>query len=240
MKRLINALCSFLKYILLVAAFGVNLFVILRMNARLDKNIMDSVNVFIPYCVLVVLFIVNIALNRKAVTKNVFFNITAVVIFATIIIIGLRSIFDKSMLFNSIQGMNTNFVYFDDNLAFMKIMLYGLAIIDVIFMLVSNDYVDGNMTVSGSSVSNSARKQKLKEVYQDKDTEVSHEIPKEEKKLKNETKKEVVEEPKEEIKVEEEEENTSEEDREDVFRDIYSKLESDHDEEESEIDDEII
>ena len=231
MKKLVNALCSFLKYILLVAAFGVTLFVILRMNARLDKNILDSVNVFIPYCVLVVLFIINIALNRRAVTKNIFFNITAVVIFATIIIIGLRSIFDRSMLFNSIQGMDTNFVYFDDNLAFMKIMLYGLAVIDVIFMLVPNAYVEGDMAALDGNHSSHKRKEKLKEIYQNKDTEVSREIPKEEKKP---IKKEVA---REEVK--------DDEDREDIIRDIYSKLENDldeveNDDEKSEIDDEII
>lgn len=234
MKKLVNALCSFFKYILLVAAFGVTLFVILRMNARLDKSILDSINVFIPYCILVVLFIVNIALNRKAVTKNVFFNITAVIIFATIIIIGLRSIFDKSMLFNSIQGMDTNFVYFDDNLAFMKIMLYGLSIIDFIFMLVPNSYVESGTVSSNASKSN--RKEKLKEIYQNKDTEVSREIPKDEK----------VE---EEIEVKEVEEETSDdlEDREDIVRDIYSKLEKDLDnikdddnDKNNEIDDEII
>ena len=46
MKRLINSLFGFFKYVLLVIAFGLTLFIILRMYTRLNKSLTES----ITYC----------------------------------------------------------------------------------------------------------------------------------------------------------------------------------------------
>ncbi len=167
MKRVVNALCSFFKYILLIAAFGLTLYIILKLNARLEKNITDSTFIFIPYGILILLFILNIALNRKAVTKNIFFNITAVVIFATNIMVCLRTMYDEGMLFNLIQGRHANFVYFNDNLPFTRIMLFGLIIADIVFMFVPNSYLEEDPHSLASM--SKRRKEKLKALYKNDD-----------------------------------------------------------------------
>lgn len=138
MKRIINGLFSFLKYVLLILAFGLTLFIILRMYTRLSKTLNDAVFVFLPYAILLLLFILNICLKREAVTKNIFFNITASLVFSVNIFVCLRAILDRNMLFNVIQKMDVNSNYFDNYLSFNQIMLYGLILADIIFMFVPN------------------------------------------------------------------------------------------------------
>lgn len=138
MKKIINGLFSFLKYILLIFSFGFTLFIILRMYTRLSKTLNESVFIFLPYGILLLLFILNISLRREAVTKNLFFNITATLVFSVNIFVCLRAILDKNMLFNEIQKMGVNFNYFNDYLSFNRIMLYGLILADIIFMFVPN------------------------------------------------------------------------------------------------------
>lgn len=140
MKRLLNLLFSFLKYILLLIAFGLSLFLVLKLNARLDKNIKDSISVFIPYILLFILFILNICLDRKYVKKNIFYNITCCLVCATNIVVAYRAMFDTNMVFNSIQKSGVNFNYFNDYLSFNNIMLYGLSIANIVFMIIPNNY----------------------------------------------------------------------------------------------------
>ena len=139
MKKLINSLFGFFKYVLLVIAFGLTLFIILGMYTRLNKSLTESITLFLPYGILLLLFIVNICLKRKGVVQNIFFNITCNLVFATNIVVCLRAIYDKNLLFNGIQKMGIDFNYFNDYLSFNKIMLYGLIIADIIFMLIPDE-----------------------------------------------------------------------------------------------------
>ena len=118
MKKVINIILSLLKYVLLIAAFALTLFIILKMNMRLNKSLADSVFIFVPYGILLLLYILNGFLNKKAITENLFYNLTSVLVFCTNVVVGLRAIFDTNMLYNAIQKMGVNFNYFNDYLAF--------------------------------------------------------------------------------------------------------------------------
>ena len=135
MKRLINGLCSFLKYVLLIVSFGLTLFIILRMYVRLNKSLDESIVIFLPYILLLMLFVINSIFKREGITKNLFYNLTAALVFATNVYVCYRAIFDKNMLFNGIQKMGVNFNYFNDYLSFNRIMLYGLIGANLVFML---------------------------------------------------------------------------------------------------------
>ena len=139
MKKVINIILSLLKYVLLIAAFALTLFIILKMNMRLNKSLADSVFIFVPYGILLLLYILNGFLNKKAITENLFYNLTSVLVFCTNVVVGLRAIFDTNMLYNAIQKMGVNFNYFNDYLAFNRIMLYGLIIANIVFMFIPND-----------------------------------------------------------------------------------------------------
>lgn len=139
MKQIANAFLRLLKYPLLITSFALTLFVVIRLNARLEKNIMDSAFIFIPYALLFILFIINMFISRDSINKNIFFNITCNLVFITNIVVCLRAIFDKNMLFNGIQKMGVNFNYYNDYLSFNRTMLFGLCAASMIFLLVPNE-----------------------------------------------------------------------------------------------------
>lgn len=134
MKQILNGLFYFLKFLLFIAAFAVTLFIMLGMYQRLGKNMMESMKVFIPYLLLIILFIINIFARQTSVTKNIFYNITCTLVFSTIILVGLRAMMDPNMVLREQLGRNINFNFFDYFIPFMKIMLYGLSISNLFFM----------------------------------------------------------------------------------------------------------
>ena len=134
MKQIFNGLFYFLKFLLFIASFALTLFIIVQMYRRLGKNIMESVKVFLPYLIIILLFVVNLFAKQESVTKNIFYNLTCTLVFATIILVGLRAMYDSNMVLREQLGRNINFNYFDYFIPFMKIMLYGLSISNIFFM----------------------------------------------------------------------------------------------------------
>ena len=59
MKKIFNGLFYGLKFLLLVAAFGLTLFILIRMNMRLNKDITSIISEFVPFAILLILFFVN-------------------------------------------------------------------------------------------------------------------------------------------------------------------------------------
>lgn len=135
MKKILNGILMVLKLILLILGFGLSFFIILSMYKRIDKNIIESIPIFIPFILVLFLFFTNIIMNQKSVNSNIFYNLTCCLVFGCILVAGLRSVLDKNMLLNSIMGYNINFSYFSDFIAFMKIMLYGLSLANIFFMI---------------------------------------------------------------------------------------------------------
>ncbi len=134
MKQIFNGLFYFLKFLLFIASFALTLFIIVQMYRRLGKNIMESVKVFLPYLIIILLFVVNLFAKQESVTKNIFYNLTCTLVFTTIILVGLRAMYDSNMVLREQLGRNINFNYFDYFIPFMKIMLYGLSISNIFFM----------------------------------------------------------------------------------------------------------
>ena len=134
MKRIFNGLFYGLKFLLLIGAFGLTLFILIRMNLRLEKDIMSILPQFIPFLVLLVLFIINMILKQVGVSKNLFYNLTCCLVFTTIILVGCRAILDTNMVLNAKYGYGIDFNFFDNFLSYIKIMLYGLIIADILFM----------------------------------------------------------------------------------------------------------
>lgn len=128
MIAILNKIFSVLKYILLAAAFCLSFYIIVAMYDRLGRNLTEAIEVFLPFILLFILFFINLILRQKGVTKNIFYNMTCTVALSTIIFIGLRSILDTNLIFNARFGYGINFVYFNDNIQFIKIILYGLCI----------------------------------------------------------------------------------------------------------------
>lgn len=135
MKQIFNTMFLALKFMLLIFAFGISLYIVLSMYKRIDKNIIEAIPIFLPYIFLLFIFFMNITLGQKEVNDNLFYNLTCCLTFSCICLVGLRAILDKNMLLNSIMGYNINFSYFGDFIIFMKVLLYGLIISNFFFMI---------------------------------------------------------------------------------------------------------
>ena len=135
MKKILNGIFMFLKFILLILGFGLSFFIVLSMYKRVDKNLVESIPIFIPYIIILLIFFINIIFGQKSVNRNLFYNLTCCLVFSCIVIVCLRAILDKNMLLNSIMGYNINFSYFNDFISFMEIMLYGLSLANIFFMI---------------------------------------------------------------------------------------------------------
>lgn len=135
MTSIINKIFGILKYILLIISFVLTLYIIIYMYHRLNKSLIQSYKIFIPFIMIFILFCTNFLFNKKKVQKNLFYNITCCLVFSLIIFVDYRTIFDTYMLANSKLGYNINFNYFNDFLVPLKIMLYGLSIINVLLMI---------------------------------------------------------------------------------------------------------
>ena len=137
MKKLLNYLFYFLKFILLIGCFVSTLYIIVYMYQRLHKDLSESIQVFLPYVVIFVLFAINLIARQKGVNNNIFYNITCCLVFATILFCGYRAIFDKHMIMNAKLGYEINFNYYADVISPMKIMIYGLCIANLCLMFLA-------------------------------------------------------------------------------------------------------
>lgn len=135
MKKIINTMLLGLRYILYLGAFAISFYIVLSMYNRLGKNMMESINIFIPYAILLIIFFINIIFRQKSVNNNLFYNLTCCLVFATTIVVGIRAICDTNMILNKVMGYNINFIYFSDYISFMKLLIYGLCISNILFMI---------------------------------------------------------------------------------------------------------
>ena len=142
MKKIFNALFYIIKFPLLIAAFGLTLFVLIRMNVRLNKNMITILPELIPYAILLILFIINMIYKQRGVNENVFYNLTCCLVLSTIVLASLRAILDTNMVLNEKYGYGVDFNFFDNFISYIKIMLYGLSIADILFMFREKDKVE--------------------------------------------------------------------------------------------------
>lgn len=135
MTSFFNKLFSVLKYVLLIVAFVLTLYIVIYMYHRLGKSVFYSYSIFIPYIILFIAFCINFLFGQKRVNKCLFYNFVCCLVFFLIVFVDYRTIFDTYMIANSRLGYNINFNYFDDFLIPMKIMLYGLFCTNILLML---------------------------------------------------------------------------------------------------------
>ena len=140
MKTILCKIFSFLKYILLIAAFGLVLFGIISTYARLDKPLTESFGVFIPFAIVLITYIINIIVRSKHVSNSLLFNFVSVAVFVLAIIICLRSMFDTNMILFYKYGINYNPSFFADNLSAICTMVYMIGFSNIILLIC--DFID--------------------------------------------------------------------------------------------------
>lgn len=135
MVSVFNKIFYVLKFILLIVAFALSLYITIYMYHRLDKSLMASYTIFLPYILIFIIYCINSIIGQKRVNNNIFYNLTSCLVFSLIIFVSYRAICDTFMIAHSRLGYNINFNYFNDFIIPMKIMLYGLIITNILLMV---------------------------------------------------------------------------------------------------------
>lgn len=135
MKDILSKLFAFFKYILLVAAFGLVLYGIMMTYSRLEKSLVEAVNVFIPFGFVLITFLITLITQSKKIGNNLLFNFICCFVFSIIILICLRSMFDKNMILYHKYQMNYNSAFFADNLSAIEVMLYMIGAANVLLLI---------------------------------------------------------------------------------------------------------
>ena len=137
MNKILSKIFNVLKYLLLVGAFAVVLVGVILTYKRLEKDMIESIPIFIPFVLLLILFVVNIFIKGDSIKDNLFFNLTAVLVLAITIVIGLRAKFDTNMIIYYRYKIDYNPLYFADNLSTIKLMLYMLSGSNILLIIAS-------------------------------------------------------------------------------------------------------
>lgn len=135
MKIVFSRLLGFLKYLLLLVSFALIFYGIIMTYKRLDKDMAEAIPVFIPFVLVLIVFIINLFIKSNVIRNNLFYNVIAVLVFATIIVIGLRAKFDSNMMLYHKYAINYNPAYLADNLSIIQMMLYTLCGSNILLML---------------------------------------------------------------------------------------------------------
>lgn len=135
MKILLSKLLNILKFILMFISFALILMGVLFTYKRLDKSLVEAINIFLPFILIIVLTVINMFSRKAKVNENLLFNFTSVLVFTVIIIIGVRAKFDTNMLLYHKYQINYNPNYLADNLSTIKVLLYCLAGANIFILL---------------------------------------------------------------------------------------------------------
>ena len=177
MKDVLSKLFSFLKYILLIVAFGLVFYGIMATYARLEKPLSEAVEVFVPFAFVLVVFLINIIAKSKTIGENLLFNFVSCLVFSVIILVCLRSMFDKNMLLYYKYGINFNPAFFSDNLSLTGFILYLIGAADIVLLLV--ELLNKPKTVKAKSKEISKEEKEAKHISQEEDEDNDvEEVPK--------------------------------------------------------------
>ena len=140
MTKILNKLFRILHIIMLPILLVATIYIVMFMFQRLEKeifgaNFTEFLGVIFPYLLLIILNIINMFLKQNNVKHNLFYNTTAFLVMIVITVFCLRALFDQNMFLWHKYGYNMNFNYFSDQIAPMKVMLYGLSIANVVLMI---------------------------------------------------------------------------------------------------------
>ena len=124
MEKILAKFFGFLKYLLLIAAFGLTFFGIMKTYSRLDKSLFEAFDVFLPFALVLIMFMVNLFVKNKHVNDNLFFNFVSCLAFSVMILVGVRSLFDTNMVLWSKYNIDFNPAYFADNISLIQALLY--------------------------------------------------------------------------------------------------------------------
>ena len=140
MVKVLNKIILFLKNVLLPILLIATIFIVFNMFDRLGKepfgeNFMEFLGVILPFIILLILNLINIFAKQTEVKENTFYNVTSLLVMIVICIFCFRALFDQNMYYIHKYSYKMNFNYFADQVAAIKVMLYGLSFSNILLMI---------------------------------------------------------------------------------------------------------
>ena len=149
MLKILNKMLLVLKNIMLPILFIVSMYIISFMFKRLDKdifgpNLLEFLLNVIPFILLIILNMLNLIFKQDNIKNNTFYNIASFMVVITIGIFCIRALYDKNMYLWYKYDYKMNINYFSDQIAPIKMMLYGLSVSNIILMIENKIKDDNN------------------------------------------------------------------------------------------------
>ena len=140
MLKILNKIILHLKNIILIILFPITVYIIGYMFQRLGKemfgeHLLEFVDVMFPFLLLIILNLVNLFLKQTEVKENFYYNITSLLCMIVISVFCYRALMDSNMYFLNKYTYHINFNYFSDQIAPIKVMLYGLSVSNILLMI---------------------------------------------------------------------------------------------------------
>lgn len=161
MKEILCKIFGFLKYILLIASFGLVFYGVMATFGRLEKPLTDAIDLFIPFVFVLVMYIINMFINNDTASKSLLFNFVSVLVFLVTIFICFRAMFDTNMILFHRYGIDYNPSFFADNVSAIKSMLYMIGSANVLMII--SDIINRPKKQIKSSDKKSSKKTKVTE-----------------------------------------------------------------------------
>lgn len=135
MRKILCKITQILKDLTFLTMSIILLYEIIICFSELGIGLSNYIDLFIPFISAIVLIFLNMIYKDNHMKHNLFFNFASFVCFVTIIFIALRAKFDTSMVLYYQQGINFNWYYFSQNQFLIEIILYCLAISNLLFFI---------------------------------------------------------------------------------------------------------
>ena len=136
--KIVNKILLITKFILLILTFVGTMFLMFNMYQKLDKNIdLNFILVMIPFIILLILFFINFTFKMEDVLSNTFYNSGCLLSLLSIVYLIYRVMCDKNMLYYYKEGYNLNFTYFDEQINYIKLVLYLMIIINIVLIIIN-------------------------------------------------------------------------------------------------------
>lgn len=120
MLNLLNKMFFYGKIFLHIIVFSISLYILLMMHDRYNFSAFSIIMVFIPMVLVLISFVINFFFDKG--NKNILFNLANFIVLLSILIICLRTLFDKNMIMGIKE--NINFYFFQNHLKQIKILCY--------------------------------------------------------------------------------------------------------------------
>ncbi|MBQ8891428.1 MAG: hypothetical protein IJ068_01015 [Bacilli bacterium] len=140
MLKILNKIILHLKNIILILLVPVTIYIVGYMFERIGKemfgeHLLEFIDVLFPFILLIILNLINLFAKQEEVKDNFYYNITSLLCMIVISIFCYRALMDSNMYFLNKYKYHINFNYFSDQIAPIKVMLYGLSVSNILLMI---------------------------------------------------------------------------------------------------------